>query len=163
MAISRRTLDFLSRWIYTPLAFAITVFFAYITLTGKYLGNEGRPILAIAGSLGLLTLFWMYYVRWFVADSQFIYPVWPPYLSACPDYLTYMGKDPRTQKAMCVDFTGVGRRNGIKRSDILLPPKPEERDYIFLTSASDTAEKKCNDALGRGLSWSGITAGTGCA
>jgi hypothetical protein len=66
-------------------------------------------------------------------------------------------------KMMCVDFIGVSRRNGLKKSDPLLPPRPEEKDYIFLTSATDTQQKKCNDALSRGLSWAGITAGTGCA
>lgn len=163
MAISRRTLDFLSRWVYTPLALGIIAFFVYVTLTGKYLDGLGRPILAIAGGLGFLVLFWMYYVRWFVADSQFVYPTWPPFLSACPDYLTFMGRDPASGRSMCVDFVGVSRRNGLKKADILLPPKAQDRDYIFLTNPSDSTEKKCNDAIGRGLSWSGITAGTGCA
>jgi hypothetical protein len=64
---------------------------------------------------------------------------------------------------MCVDFIGVARRNGLKKADALLPPRPAEKDYIFLTAATDTRQKKCNDALSRGLSWAGITAGTGCA
>jgi hypothetical protein len=163
MAISKKTLDFLSRWVYTPISLGLLVFFAYVTLTGKYLDGAGRPFLGILGGLGLLALFWMYYIRWFVADSQFIYPTWPPYFSSCPDYLTFMGVDPRTRRHMCVDFVGVARRNGLKKSDPLLPPKPEEREFFFLTSPMDSAQKKCNDALARGLSWSGITAGTGCA
>ena len=162
MAISKRTLDFLDR-IYTPLAFGILIFFVYVALTGTYLDKEGRPFLAIGGGLFIAALFWMFYVRWFVATSQFTYPTWPPYLSTCPDYLTFMGNDSRTGKMMCVDFIGVSRRNGLKKSDPLLPPRPEEKDYIFLTSPNDTQQKKCNDALSRGLSWAGITAGTGCA
>ena len=162
MAITKRTLDFLAR-IYAPIACGILAVYCYVTLTGTYLDQQGRPILAIGGSLGLILLFWMFYVRWFVADSQFSYPVWPPYLTTCPDYLTFMGNQPSTGKMMCVDFIGVARRNGLKKADPLLPPRPEEKEYIFLTSPTDTRQKKCNDALSRGLSWAGITAGTGCA
>jgi hypothetical protein len=161
MAISKRTLDFLAR-IYTPIAFGLLIFFVYVALTGTYLDTQGRPFLAIGGGLFIAALFWMFYVRWFVAASQFTYPTWPPYLSSCPDYLTFMGTN-SAGEMMCVDFVGVSRRNGLKKSDPLLPPRPEEKDYIFFTKTTDTQQKKCNAALGKGLSWAGITAGTGCA
>ena len=162
MAITKRTLDFLAR-IYAPIAFGILAFYCYVTLTGTYLDQQGRPILAIGGSLGLILLFWMFYVRWFVADSQFSYPVWPPYLTTCPDYLTFMGNQPSTGKMMCVDFIGVARRNGLKKADPLLPPKPAENDYIFRTNPNDNSQTKCNAAISKGLSWAGITAGMDCA
>jgi hypothetical protein len=162
MALTAKTLSFLA-WSYTISSFVLLLVFGYATFTGKFIGGEARPILGIAGILMLMVVHWMFYVRWFVADSQFSYPVWPPYYSACPDYLTFMGQSPKNGKAMCVDFVGVVRRDGMKKSDPLLPPRPEETDYIFLTNPADSTNKKCNDALGRGLSWSGITAGSGCA
>ena len=162
MAISQRTLDFLAR-VFSFVAVGLTIFFMYVTLSGTYLDNKGRPFLAMLGTLGLIALLWMYYVRWFIATSQFTYPTWPPYLSSCPDYLTFMGTDPATGSNMCVDFIGVSRRNGLKKSDPLIPPAPGQKDYIFLTKPSDSNAAKCNAAQGKGLSWAGITAGTGCA
>ena len=163
MAISQRTVDFLAKTYAFFLVPAITVFFVYVALTGSYLDMKGRPLLAVVGGLGLLLIFWLFYVKWFVTPSQFIYPTWPPYLSTCPDYLTFMGIDPKTNKAMCVDFIGVARRNGLRRADPTIPPKPSETDYIFLTDPTDNSQKKCTSALSKGLSWAGITAGTGCA
>ena len=163
MAISQRTLDFLSRVVFTPVSILLVIFYAYVTLSGTYLDNKGRPFLAVLGGLGFMALLWMYYIRWFISPSQFTYPTWPPYLSSCPDYLTFMGTDPATGKYQCVDFIGVSRRNGMKKSDPLVPPSPGQSDYIFLTNPSDTNATKCNAAQGKGLSWAGITAGTGCA
>jgi len=163
MAISKRTLDVLS-YFYMGIAGTLWILCIYVGLTGKYMDEQGRPVLAILGGLvGLGAIFWMFYVRWFINASQFSYPTWPPYLSTCPDYLTFLGNDPTTGAAMCVDFIGVARRNGLKKADPSLPPKPTETDYIFRTNPNDNSQTKCNAAISKGLSWAGITAGMDCA
>jgi hypothetical protein len=163
MAISKKTLDILS-YFYMAIAGLLWIGTIYVTLTGKYLDEQGRPILAIVGGLiGLGALFWMFYVRWFINSSQFSYPTWPPYLSTCPDYMTYLGKDPTTGSALCVDFIGVARRGGLEKSSPTNPPPPTDQTRVFKTNPNDNNNTKCNAAIGRGLSWAGITAGMDCA
>ena len=167
MAISKRTLDFLAR-IYAPIAFGILAFYCYVTLTGTYLDQQGRPILAIGGGLGLVLLFWMFYVRWFVADSQFSYPTWPPYLATCPDYLTLVSPEATGSKtAVCMDFVGVSLQPLVfRKTDPNNIPQSADADFdsfafkVDPSAAGDTPEdynkRVCLQVQAKGLAWAGV-------
>ena len=102
----------------------------------------------IAGILwlifGFMLLFVMYPVYFPPGDPG---TKWPPYVSACPDYLTKIGHN------KCVDHVGLNSPQ-LKRSDRNLPTAESDSSRVFDTSGS-LAEKAAR-AQQYGLSWEGV-------
>jgi hypothetical protein len=103
----------------------------------------------IAGILwlffGFFIIFVMYYV-YFPLDGEGA--SWPPYISACPDYLTMIAPN------KCADFVGLNSYL-LKKSNPALPPSPTDSSRIF--DSSGTKSEKAARALQYGLTWSGLT------
>jgi hypothetical protein len=72
---------------------------------------------------------------------------WPPYLSACPDYLT------KIAPGACVDYVGLNSPL-LKKSDPALPPALGDSSRVF--DASGSVEAKAARAQQYGLTWEGI-------
>ena len=104
---------------------------------------------AIAGIvwliLGFLLIFIMYPVYFPPGDpgSQ-----WPPYVSACPDYLTRIGP------TACVDYVGLNTPL-LKKSDPKLPPDVGDSTKVF--DAAGSRAVKAAKVQQFGMSWEGIS------
>lgn len=139
MAISTRTETFLKVTYWLVLS-SLQLFICYLLFT------SGR---GLAGAIWLLIGFLLIYVMYPVYFSSAAFNnQWPPYLTACPDYLTLIA--PNT----CVDFVGLGSPL-LKKSDPANPPNPSDTNYVF--SAVGSVEQKAAKAQQYGLSWDGIT------
>ena len=103
---------------------------------------------ALAGLLWLFVGFFLIYVMYYV-----YFPAgdpgshWPPYISACPDYLTKIGPN------ACVDYVGLSSPL-LKRSDPLSPPPITDTTRVFDSSGSTAA--KAAKTQQYGLSWEGV-------
>jgi hypothetical protein len=138
MAFSKSSLT-LMKWLYWILLSLAQLFVVYLLI------SSGR---AISGILWLVLGFIMIYI---------FYPVyfptgdpgsqWPPYITACPDYLTMIA--PNT----CVDYVGLGSPV-LKKSDPANPPLASDSQHIF-NSTGSVAQKQ-SKAQQYGLSWEGI-------
>jgi hypothetical protein len=138
MAFSKSTLT-LMKWLYWVILSAIHLFIVYILI------SSGRPIAGILWLvLGFLLIYIMYPVYFPPGDpgSQ-----WPPYITACPDYLTMIAPN------SCVDYVGLGSPV-LKKSDPTNPPSLSDSQNIFNSSGS-VAQKQAR-AQQYGLSWDGI-------
>lgn len=137
MALSNNTLKLVKSlyWIIFTLAH---LYICYI------LFSTGR---AITGVLWLILGFILIYVMYAVyfpagADNK-----WPPYVTACPDYLTMVRPN------QCADFVGLNSQQ-LKRSDPSNPPAANDSSHIFDSSGS--VQQKAARAQQYGLSWEGI-------
>jgi hypothetical protein len=99
-------------------------------------------------------------ILWFILGAMLIYimyPVyfppgdpgahWPPYISACPDYLTLLAPN------ACVDYAGLNSPL-LKKSDPAYPPAVTDSTRVF--NAAGTPAQKAARAQQYGLSWDGI-------
>ena len=140
MALSHTALVF-AKWMYWIFALAIHLGLCY------FLFKTSR---AIAGMLwflvGLLLIYVMYSVYFPAGDAD---SSWPPYLTACPDYLTIL--TPGT--SACVDYVGLNTQ--LVRSDPAHPPLPTDSTRVF--DASGTIQQKAAKAQQYGLTWEGVT------
>lgn len=123
----------------------------WLVLTAAHLAacyllfTTDRPIAGILWLfIGFFIMFVMYYVYFPPGSAD---ASWPPYISACPDYLTMIAP------YRCADF--VGLNSLLKKSDPALPPSPTDPSRIF--DASGTKAEKAARTLQYGLSWSGLT------
>lgn len=139
MAFSERTLTFM-KWIYWIVLIGGLLYSCYLMFT------NGR---AITGVLWLIMGFFLIYIMYPVyfppgdPGSQ-----WPPYLTACPDYLTLIAPN------ACVDYVGLGSPL-LKKADPAFPPSPNDSNYVF--NSAGTVAQKASKAQQYGLSWDGIT------
>ena len=136
MALSKNTLT-LVKSLYWIIFTVIHLYICYI------LFSTSR---AITGILWLILGFILIYVMYAVyfpagADNK-----WPPYITACPDYLTLIRPN------QCADF--VGLNSLLKRSDPANPPAPGDSAHIFDSSGS--VQQKAARAQQYGLSWEGV-------
>ena len=103
---------------------------------------------AIAGIMwlifGFILLFIMYPVYFPFGDPG---AQWPPYVSACPDYLTMI------RPGACVDFVGLGSQ--LSKSDPSLPPASGDASRVFDSSGS--LSQKAARSQQFDLSWEGVT------
>jgi hypothetical protein len=102
---------------------------------------------AITGILWLILGFMLIYIMYAVyfpagADNK-----WPPYVTACPDYLTMIRPN------QCVDFVGLNSPL-LKKSDPANPPAAGDSAHIFDSSGS--VQQKAARAQQYGLSWEGV-------
>jgi hypothetical protein len=138
MAFSKRTLT-LFKWLYWIILSLAHLFLTYLLI------NSGRAIAGILWLvLGFILIYVMYPVYFPPGDpgSQ-----WPPYITACPDYLTMIAPN------SCVDYVGLGSPV-LKKSDPANPPSPSDSQYIF--NATGSIAQKQSKAQQYGLSWEGI-------
>jgi hypothetical protein len=73
---------------------------------------------------------------------------WPPYFTACPDYLT------QVQPGKCMDFVGLGSPL-LKRAD-RKDPQVNDPNYTFNTTGLSTSDKIAL-AQQYNLTWDGLT------
>ena len=138
MAFSSRTLTLL-KWLYWILLSLVHLYICYLL----FVANK-----AIAGILWLIFGFMIIYI---------MYPVffppgdpgskWPPYIAACPDYLTLIAPN------ACADFVGLNSPL-LKKSDPANPPPPTDSTRVF--DASGSVAVKAARTQQYGLSWEGI-------
>jgi hypothetical protein len=75
---------------------------------------------------------------------------WPPYITACPDYLTLVSG------TSCMDFVGLGSPL-LKKADRTQLPLPTNSDYAqYVFDNAGTAAQKASRAQQYGLSWQGV-------
>lgn len=105
----------------------------------------GRAITGLLWALlGFFLIYVMYYVYFPPGDPS---SHWPPYISACPDYLT------RIAPNACADYVGLSSPL-LQKSDPLSPPPVTDTAHVFNTSGS-VADKAAR-AQQYGLSWEGV-------
>lgn len=137
MATSSTTLK-LFKWLYW-----IFLILAHLYITYLFFITD-RAILAILWLItGFIMIFIFYFYYFPLGDPG---SVWPPYIAACPDYLTQIAP------GKCVDYVGLHSPQ-LKKSDASLPP-PTDPSHIFNSSGS-TSQKALN-AQQYGLSWQGV-------
>jgi hypothetical protein len=84
------------RWTYWIVGILIIGSISYI-LYNK-MNKQVAGVLVFMG--GMLALYY-YYVKWFETDLE----PWPPVISLCPEFLTYVGQD--SANVYCVDTIGI--------------------------------------------------------
>ena len=138
MALSKQTL-YLAKCLYWIILTLAHLYICYILFATSR---------AIAGILWLILGFILIGIMYPVyfppgnPGSQ-----WPPYISACPDYMTLIGPN------QCVDY--VGLNSGIiKKSDPSTPPAGSDTTRVF--NSSGTVSQQASNAQVMGLSWEGI-------
>jgi hypothetical protein len=105
---------------------------------------------AITGTLwlvlGLMIIYLVYPVYFPAGDpgSQ-----WPPYITACPDYLTL---STTSGNPMCYDFVGLNSK--LQYTDPSISPLPTDPAHAFNPAGS--AQQKAAAAQSMGLTWEGI-------
>jgi len=138
MAFSTRVLILL-KWLYWIVLTCVHLYICYILFATSR---------AIAGILwlifGFVILFLMYPYFFPPGDPG---SHWPPYITACPDYLTKIGPN------ACADFVGLNSPL-LKKSDPAHPPALTDSSKVFDPSGS--ASDKAAKAQQYGLSWEGI-------
>lgn len=141
MQLSRTALRF-SKILYWILLSIANIYLSYLFV------KSGRTM---AGLLFLVIGFMLIYVLY-----PYFFPPgsgsgqWPPYISACPDYLTLVrGHD-------CMDFVGMGSPI-LKKANKEQPPQPTDSDYSqYVFDNSGTTAQKSARTQQYGLSWQGI-------
>jgi hypothetical protein len=96
--------------------------------------------------LGLMLLYVMYPYYFPPGDPS---ARWPPYITACPDYLTAIAP------GACVDFVGLNSPL-LKKSDPANPPSPTDTSYVLRIPPGATVPQKAALAQQYGLSWEGV-------
>jgi hypothetical protein len=138
MAFSTRTLQLLKS-LYWILLSLVHLYICYLLFTSN------RAITGIMWLIfGFMLLFIMYPVYFPPGDPG---SHWPPYVSACPDYLTLVGPN------ACADFVGLNSPL-LKKSDPSLPPALTDSSKVFDTSGP--VSTKAARAQQYGLSWEGV-------
>jgi hypothetical protein len=138
MAVSKSALK-LMKSLYWIILSAAQLYVCYLLFT------TSRPIAGILWLIfGFMLIYIMYPVFFPAGDPG---SSWPPYITACPDYLTLLSKN------ACVDFVGLNSAQ-LKKSDPANPPGPADTQYIF--NPSGNMAQKAAKAQQYGLSWEGI-------
>ncbi len=133
--------------------------------------NLERPVAAVLVFLGGMLALYFYYVKWFVAAAR--NPVWPPYQTPCPDYLTLVspgfsgsGNNIKPQPGMpykCMDFVGVSKNGSLAKSDPSnLNLHQGNPAHIFEVSPNESLESLRAKTCSRGLSWISLLGDESC-
>lgn len=139
MAFGKTTLRLL-KWMYWVVLLLAHIYIVYLMFV------TDRAILAILWMIvGLIMIFvfYFYYFPWGDPGT-----IWPPYVTACPDYLTSIGN------SRCVDYVGL-HSSKIRKSDPTLTPPTSDSDPAVFVNSGTPAQKAAN-AAARDLSWQGV-------
>jgi hypothetical protein len=138
MAFSTQTLRLL-KWLYWIGLSAVQLYVVYLLFANDR---------AITGTLWLIFGFMLIYI---------MYPVyfppgdpgshWPPYIAACPDYLTMV------QPGYCADYVGLYSTR-LQKSDPKNPPAITDTAKVF--NAQGSTSQKAANATAYGLTWEGV-------
>ncbi len=130
---------------------AISTFF-YNTLN--------KQIASVLFFLAGVAALYYYWVKWFVIPEK--RPLWPPYITPCPDYLTQDvtpttdGTTPSSYK--CYDYVGVSRKDGgIVQSDAGAKPTDTKKYLTIITNdLKDPTKRQTlrSTVMDKGVSWS---------
>jgi hypothetical protein len=138
MAMSNRALVF-AKWIYWLLLGFALIYSCYL------LFQSGRAVTGVLFFIfGSMLLYMMYHYYFPPGDPS---SQWPPYITACPDYLTLIAPN------ACADYVGL-HTPILQQSDPAHPPVPTDTKHVF--SATGTVHEKAAKAQQYGLSWEGI-------
>jgi hypothetical protein len=147
-------------------AFQILYWVAGLALSGyasKALFDSGRQVASVLVfllSIGALAFYW---ARWLAPSAGAAAP-WPPYVTACPDFLTLVRVDVSggaAPSSVCVDYVGVSTNGGILKADATVPVASLAPSYTFPVRKRGSGETPaayksamCGAAAAAGLSWS---------
>ena len=138
MAISTRTIT-LFKWLYWIILTCVHLYICYILFA------TNRAIAGIIWLiLGFMLIFLLYPVYFPMGDPG---SKWPPYVRACPDYLTMIAPN------ACVDYVGLNSAK-LQKSDPAHPPIITDATKVF--NASGDVGEKAAKAQSYGLSWEGV-------
>lgn len=138
MALSKQTL-ILTKWLYWIGLSLVQLYVVYM------LFKTGRSLAAIIWLIFGFILIYLFYPVYFPRGDPGSH--WPPYISACPDYLTRLAPD------ACVDYVGLNSPL-LRRADPANPPAITDSQYVF--NSAGTVSQKAARAQQYGLSWEGI-------
>lgn len=129
----------LAKWLYWIILVAAHLYICYLLFTNNR---------AIAGIIWLILGFMLIYIMYpYYFPSNGNGRSWPPYIAACPDYLTLIAPN------ACVDFVGLNTPL-LKKSDPALPPAITDTTRVF--NSTGTIQQKAAKAQQYGLTWEGI-------
>ena len=124
---------------------------------GYVLYKMNYQIAGVLTFLGCILALFYYYVKWFQIPSKT--NTWPPYKTACPDFLTIADAGATTGIAKCIDYVGVSANGRLQKAD---PTKtythtdPVNAKYYFPINKNDKNTDLCQSASDYGLTWSTI-------
>jgi hypothetical protein len=141
MALSQTTLKFV-KILYWLILSVGNLYLCYLLITS---GRSMAGILMLVFGFMLIYILYPYYFPPGTGSG-----LWPPYITACPDYLSLVrGND-------CMDFVGMGSPL-LKKADRAHPPQPTDSDYAqYVFDNSGTTAQKASRAQQYGLSWQGV-------
>jgi len=108
--------------------------------------------------LGCVLALFYYYVKWFQLPSK-TEGSWPPYTTACPDFLTLADAGSTGGVAKCIDYVGVSANGRLQKADpkqTYKPSNPSDAKYYFPINKTDKNTDLCQSAAEYGLTWSTI-------
>jgi hypothetical protein len=128
-----------AKWLYWIVLLGAQLYISYLLFTNS------RPIAGVIWLVVGIVLIWAFYPIYFPPGGPG--SKWPPYVSACPDYLTQIGPN------SCVDYVGLNSPV-LQKADPTNPPQPTDTKHIF--DSSGTMSQKAAKAQQYGLSWEGV-------
>jgi hypothetical protein len=144
-----------AKWIYWIVGFVVISAISYF-----FYNNLNKQVAAVLFFIIGVAGLYFYYVKWFIVPER--RPIWPPYVTPCPDYLTQITNPTAAgSKYKCVDFVGVSRNGALKRaSKDQLPAQQNNPNYFV--EIDPAGLKRNSNAMGdlrsltisKGLTWS---------
>ena len=159
MALSPATMRILENIYWFVTAFMLG---AGIYVTWKNNKQIEAVLLTIIGGAAIF----YYWIKWFKIKSKD--GMWPPYINACPDYLTLVSPDATgASEPVCMDFVGVSLQPLVlKKTDPTRIPQAADSDFeqfVFKVEKSaagatpeDYNKQVCLKVQAKGLSWAGV-------
>jgi hypothetical protein len=141
MAATKNT-QYVMKALYWIILLCVHLYICYLLFTTE------RPIAGVIWLILGLMIIYLLYPVYFPPGSGGDH--WPPYITACPDYLTLIAPN------QCVDMVGLGSR--LLKWNTDNPPSPNDptfSQYVF--DPRGTHEQKAANATANRLSWEGVT------
>lgn len=123
-------------------------------------------------AIGAILISGFYGYRWFYSNASSTTDIWPPVINTCPDYLTYVGSLPGSNRPGCVDMLGVSKNGGLLKvlpSEISASTGLGANKVFIYTSAevkrATTAQELkpiCDACVRAGITWEGVYDGDSC-
>lgn len=149
-----------AKWIYWIVGFVVISAISYF-----FYNNLNKQVAAVLFfMIGVVGLYF-YYVKWFIVPER--RPIWPPYVTPCPDYLTQVaptllpGASVTGNKYKCMDFVGVSRNGALKRAAKDQISAQQNNPAYFIEIDPDALKKNANAqgdlralTVAKGLTWS---------
>jgi len=132
------------KWLYWIFFLLLHIYLIYVMFVNN------RAILAILWAIAGLILIYVFYFYYFpIGDPG---TNWPPYITACPDYLTSTVAADGTP--VCIDTVGLNTKLLKKIDPSLSIESATNETQTFDNSGS--REQKIDNAMTYGLTWEGV-------